>query len=317
MTVLQDNSILKYNIYKKDFETFKIPTENSRPVGIIYDEKNNIIWFTESGKGKLGRLNIQTGNITEFSGQIPGSNNNGQNEELMQEPTALLLDNQTSNIYISDHLSNSIFNFNTLLLSNFKKYQLSDNNSNEGLALGMVFDKYNNLVIAQHIADTVAVLDPATDKTTSFNIPTQNSFVQYLVTDSNNDIWFAEQKGEALAKISTKFIPPSSPPSSSNPSTIQGSSETATATATATHQQKISLKNNNNQTMIMTYINEFIKNIEIKFNDIFGPIIVASFVIVTILFVNSSNRLNTNIKDMEKLEPMSQQQQTRKKRKNK
>ena len=165
MTLTQENSIVKFDIDKNDFETFEIPTENSRPLGLIYDEEDNAIWFTES-IGKIGKLDIQTGKITEFPHQT--SNNE---ESLMHEPTALLLDKETANIYISDHLGNSIFSFNPLL-SEFEKYPLSDIN---GLAFGMVFDKYNNLFIAQQISDTIAVLDPATGKTINFDIPTTGS----------------------------------------------------------------------------------------------------------------------------------------------
>ncbi|MGZ5471782.1 MAG: Vgb family protein, partial [Nitrososphaeraceae archaeon] len=281
MTLTQENSIVKFDIDKNDFETFEIPTENSRPLGLIYDEDNNAIWFTES-IGKIGKLDIQTGKITEFPHQ-PSNNE----ESLMQEPTALLLDKETANIYISDHLGNSIFSFNPLL-SEFEKYPLSDIN---GLAFGMVFDKYNNLLIAQQISDTIAVLDPATGKTINFDIPTTGSLVQYLTTDSKKDVWFAEQKGDALAKVSTKFVPP---PSSPSPST-----DLQQPAATTTDSQLDSVKNN--QTTLS--VNDIIQNTEIKFNDIFGPIIITSLVVSAILFTNSSYRLDTNIKDIEKLEP--------------
>ena len=281
MTLTQENSIVKFDIDKNDFETFEIPTENSRPLGLIYDEEDNAIWFTES-IGKIGKLDIQTGKITEFPHQT--SNNE---ESLMHEPTALLLDKETANIYISDHLGNSIFSFNPLL-SEFEKYPLSDIN---GLAFGMVFDKYNNLFIAQQISDTIAVLDPATGKTINFDIPTTGSLVQYLTTDSKKDVWFAEQKGDALAKVSTKFVPPSLSPSSST--------DLQQPTATTTYSQLDPVKNN--QTTLS--VNDIIQNTEIKFNDIFGPIIITSLVVSAILFTNSSNRLDTNIKDIEKLEP--------------
>ncbi|HJT85859.1 MAG TPA: CopD family protein, partial [Nitrososphaeraceae archaeon] len=317
MTVMQENSILKYKIDTNEFETYKIPTKNARPAGLIHDEKNKAIWFTESGIGKLGRLEISTGKITEFPGQLPNKNNNtdDKKESLMQEPTSLLLDKGTSNIYISDHLSNSIFKFNPLL-SNFKKYSLPDNNNdddNDGSAFGMVFDKYNNLLIAQHIADKIAVLDPETDRTTSFNIPTIDSSVQYLTTtDSNNEIWFAEQKGDALAKISSKYIPGSSSNTASQKLVESGE------TMTNTKQQNYS-NENANQT-IMTSINNIIKNTGIKFADIFGPIIVASLAVTTILFINSSNALITNLKDLKQLEPpyqqLQKQQRGKKKKKN-
>src|ERR687897_680708 len=65
MTVIQDNSILKYDINKNEFETFGIPTENSRPLGIIYDENSDYIWFAES-VGNIGRLDIESKTFTEY-----------------------------------------------------------------------------------------------------------------------------------------------------------------------------------------------------------------------------------------------------------
>ena len=70
-------------------------------------------------------------------------------------------------------------------------------------------------------------------------------------------------------------------------------------TATTTYSQLDPVKNN--QTTLS--VNDIIQNTEIKFNDIFGPIIITSLVVSAILFTNSSNRLDTNIKDIEKLEP--------------
>lgn len=158
-------------------------------------------------------------------------------------------------------------------------------------------------------------MDPETGKTTSFNIPTTGSFVQYLTTDSNNDIWFAEQRGAALAKVSTKIIPSSSSSSlSSSSTTTTTTTQESTAEEVVTNPTQINSVKNDNQTIIITSINDIIKNTEMKFNDIFGPIIVISLAVATILFITSSNRLNTNIKDMEKLELSQQQQQETKKK---
>jgi streptogramin lyase len=238
MTVIQDNSILKYDINKNEFETFRIPTENSRPLGIIYDENNDYIWFAES-VGNIGRLDIKSKNITEYPNNVYESNTVDNN--ILAEPTALLLDPQTSNIYISDHEKNSVFLFNTFT-SDFKEYQLTDIN---GLAFGMALDTYNNLWIAQHVSDTLAILDPDTGKTINIDIPTSNSFVQYLVTDSKKDVWFAEQRGNALAKVTIKFIP-------NNSQTI----DTITGTTTLDDND-----NNNNQT-VSSITNTFFEKLD-------------------------------------------------------
>jgi copper transport protein len=276
MTVIQDNSILKYDINTNEFETFRISTENSRPLGIIYDENSGYIWFAES-VGKIGRLDIKSKTFTEYPNV---SESNTVENNILAEPTSLLLDPQTSNIYISDHEKNSIFLFNTLT-SDFKEYKLTDPN---GLAFGMALDVYNNLWIAQHVSDTLAVLDPETGETLNIDIPTSSSFVQYLVTDSKKDVWFAEQRGNALGKVTVKFIPSSSQ-------------------AIDTVQETTTIDNNdinNNQTISNVTNTGFFG--KIRFNDLFGPFIIIALVASTILYLNSNNQLRKKLLEIENIE---------------
>jgi copper transport protein len=276
MTVIQDNSILKYDINTNEFETFRISTENSRPLGIIYDENSGYIWFAES-VGKIGRLDIKSKTFTEYPNV---SESNTVENNILAEPTLLLLDPQTSNIYISDHEKNSIFLFNTLT-SDFKEYKLTDPN---GLAFGMALDVYNNLWIAQHVSDTLAVLDPETGETLNIDIPTSSSFVQYLVTDSKKDVWFAEQRGNALGKVTVKFIPSSSQ-------------------AIDTAQETTTIDNNdinNNQTISNVTNTGFFG--KIRFNDLFGPFIIIALVASTILYLNSNNQLRKKLLEIENIE---------------
>jgi len=295
MTVIQDNSILKYDINKNEFETFKIPTENSRPLGITYDGNNDYVWFAESAVGKIGQLDIKSETFSEYP-NVNESNTIGNN--ILDEPTFLLLDPQTSNIYISDHEKNSIFLFNTLT-SDFKEYKLTDPN---GLAFGMALDAYGNLWIAQHISDTLAILDPETGETTNIDIPTSSSFVQYLVTDSKKDVWFAEQRGNALGKITTKFIP-----SVASQPTI-----TNTNQETSTMDNKNGNTINNNKT-IFTGIPNIISFEKISFNNLFGPFVIIVLVASTILYLNSSNQLRIKLLEIENIE--NAKKSTRKKTK--
>ena len=196
---------------------------------------------------------------------------------ILSEPTALLLDEKNSNLYISDHEKNSVIRFNTFT-SAFKEYPLTDIN---GLAFGMAIDVYGNLWIAQHVSDTLAILDPDTGETINIDIPTSSSFVQYLVTDSKKDVWFAEQRGNALGKVTIKFIPNNSPNMAFNPSSITDN-------------------NNNNQTD-SNIANKKIFN-ELRFNDFFGPLIIIAIVASTILFVNSSEQLRKKQLEIENIE---------------
>jgi copper transport protein len=276
MSIIQDNSLLKFDINKKNFETFRIPTDNSRPASPIYDENNNYIWFAES-IGKIGRLDVQTKTISEYPNV---TESNTLERTILSEPTALLLDEKNSNLYISDHEKNSVIRFNTFT-SAFKEYPLTDIN---GLAFGMAIDVYGNLWIAQHVSDTLAILDPDTGETINIDIPTSSSFVQYLVTDSKKDVWFAEQRGNALGKVTIKFIPNNSPNMAFNPSSITDNNN----------------NNNNNQTD-SNIANKKIFN-ELRFNDFFGPLIIIAIAASTILFVNSSEQLRKKQLEIENIE---------------
>ena len=276
MSIIQDNSILRFDINKNNFETFRIPTENSRPLSLIYDENNNYVWFAES-IGKIGRLDIQTKTINEYPNV---TESNTSKRSILSEPTALLLDAKNSNLYISDHEKNSVIRFNTLT-SVFTEYHLTDIN---GLAFGMALDAYDNLWIAQHVSDTLAILDPDTGETINMDIPTSNSFVQYLVTDSKKDVWFAEQRGNALAKVAIKFIPNNSPNIALIPSSVTGND-----------------KNNNNNQTDNNIANKTIFN-EFRFSDFFGPFIIIAIAASTILYVNSSEQLRKKLLDIENIE---------------
>jgi ligand-binding sensor domain-containing protein len=276
MSIIQDNSILRFDINKNNFETFRIPTENSRPLSLIYDENNNYIWFAES-IGKIGRLDIQTKTINEYPNV---TESNTSEKSILSEPTALLLDAKNSNLYISDHEKNSVIRFNTLT-SVFTEYHLTDIN---GLAFGMALDAYDNLWIAQHVSDTLAILDPDTGETINIDIPTSNSFVQYLVTDSKKDVWFGEQRGNALAKVAIKFIPNNSPNIALIPSSVTDND-----------------KNNNNNQTDNNIANKTIFN-EFRFSDFFGPFIIIAIAASTILYVNSSEQLRKKLLDIENIE---------------
>ena len=277
MSIIQDNSILKFNINKNNFETFKIPTANSRPLSLIYDENNNYIWFAES-IGKIGQLDIQTKTINEYPNV---TKSDALERSILSEPTALLLDAKNSYLYISDHEKNSVIRFNTFTFV-FKEYPLTDIN---GLAFGMALDAYNNLWIAQHVSDTLAVLDPDTGETMNIEIPTPNSFVQYLVTDSKKDVWFAEQRGNALGKVTIKFIPNNSQNIASTPSSVT---------------ENANDNNNNNQTD-GNIANKSIFN-TLRFNDFFGPFIIIAIAASTILYVNSSEQLRKKLSEIENIE---------------
>ena len=296
MSLVQANSIIKFDPKTNNFTEYKIPTQNSRPLALLFDKNNNFIWFAET-IGKLGKIDIKTGNITEYpTDSNPTDSSNTKNISTnsisttanssfsLSEPTALLLDPKTSNIYISEHESNSIVRFNPLIES-FKRYSLSDNNNNkDGLAFGMVFDMYNNIWIAQHVSDELIILDPISGKIASVKIPKQGSFVQYLATDSQGDIWFAEQRGNALGKATIKFIP-SNNPQQQQQQQPSGTGQQSTNNNTITDQ-------NNNKNIITNVVTN------VSFYEIVGPLLVVAVIVITLLYINSYKKLFANLNDL-------------------
>ena len=67
------------------------------------------------GIRKTSKIDVKTGYITEY----PKNTTLISEDFSLSEPTALLLDSKTSNIYISDHEDNSIY-FSILLLNHLK-----------------------------------------------------------------------------------------------------------------------------------------------------------------------------------------------------
>ena len=162
---------------------------------------------------------------------------------------------------------------------------------NDGLAFGMVFDIYKNIWVAEHVSDVLALLDPNSGKTTNIKIPKQGSLVQYLTTDSKGDIWFAEQRGGGLGKATIKFIP----------SNIQPSRTEYPPTNNNTTNQS------NNNTIPMN-----IKKLE--FYKIIGPLMIVMVIASTLLYINSYEKLYSNLNNLGLFQSNYKDQTKKKKR---
>tara|TARA_B100000959_G_C14445865_1_gene404676 strand:+ start:151 stop:522 length:372 start_codon:yes stop_codon:yes gene_type:complete len=71
----------------------------------------------------------------------------------------------------------------------------------------MAVDKYDNMWIAQHVVDSLVVYDQSSGQMTQVAIPTEGSFTQFVIADDNGDIWFVEQRGGKLGKVSISAVP--------------------------------------------------------------------------------------------------------------
>ena len=277
-----NNKILNFITLNNTFVSYDIPTKQSNPLAIVYDDYRNVVWFVES-IGKLGKLDIASKNITEYVDNSRDENtlsNDPTNvlSDYLNEPTFLTIDPNTQNIIISNHGDNSIAVFNPLFLS-FDKYQLDG----DGLAFGMVFDNYDKLWIAQHVTDSIVVLDLLTGNTQNVNITTPGSFVQHITKDNQGNIWFAEQRGNGLGSVKTTVQP-----SFSNSLQQQESDSTILSNQ--------SLQDNNNSAMNLSTIDEIrSKSLEVfnnlNYEYLFGPIIAFGIILSAIFYTVNSRTL--------------------------
>jgi copper transport protein len=197
VSIATGNEVLRFNLADKTFSTpIKLPSQNATPLGIISDQSGQI-WIAESGTGKLANIDpTKNYRVTEYT-PTGGANST------LKSPTALLSDPYTGNIYISEHDGHTVSIFNTLLKSFSRLPALNT----AGLPFGMALDNFRNLWVAEHVINKIAVIDPSTGQHVEVNIPQSSPFVQWVTSDSQGNIWMAEQRAASLGQITTTAKP--------------------------------------------------------------------------------------------------------------
>ena len=190
VAIIDQSIILEYNQSTKKFKIINTITPEAGPTAIEIDGSDNV-WFAESLVGKLGKIDANTKEMTEFVPQEP-----------MAEPFALMIDKE-ENVWIAEHIGPAITKFNPIL-ENFKKVSIANP---ESLPFGMAFDKYDNMWVAQHVIDSLVVYDQSSERMIEVAIPTEGSFTQFVIADDDGDIWFVEQRGGKLGKVSISAVP--------------------------------------------------------------------------------------------------------------
>ena len=191
VAIMDQSLLIEYEQESMRFQLYNTLTSDAGPTAIVIDDSNNV-WFAESLVGNIGKIDGQTRIMTEF---MP-------NEGPLAEPFALMIDKE-DNIWISEHIGPAITKFNPILES-FDQVKIANS---ESLPFGMVLDKYDNLWTAQHVIDSLLVYDPHNNRIIEIAIPTEGSFTQFVTADDKGDIWFVEQRGGKLGKVSISAVP--------------------------------------------------------------------------------------------------------------
>jgi copper transport protein len=248
------NEVLKFNPTVKNFTSIKLEN-NSQPLGITMDKSSGLVWVAE-GIGKIASVDPNNYKINEYA---PTEKN-----VTLATPTGIISDPVTGKIFVSEHDGYAVSVFDPLLKT-FKKYALDSH----GLPLGMVFDNYHNLWVAQHTLDKIAVVDSRTGQFSEFNVPSSDSFVQWITADSQGHIIMAEQRANALGVVTTSV----------NSALIQDNSQ-------------ISLANN---------LPSGIPRLGFSYSDIVAPSIAGFLIVVAFFYSKSITDLKNSMKQVKKI----------------
>jgi copper transport protein len=164
---------------------------NSLPLYPLFDAARQSIWVGDSlpGTGTIWQLDISTGNYT------------------MHKINATHV---TQSVLASD---GSLWYIDPLGAENngvVGLYNPADNSSRrfvipqEGIPSGIAIDENGSLwmpIVVANGADKVIKFDPATEKFSSYDIPTPEARPAGIASDRMGNIWFAEAGADSIAKI--------------------------------------------------------------------------------------------------------------------
>jgi copper transport protein len=198
LTSPNTNELLRFNTREKNFTVLKLPTTNAMPIGIALDKSSGMIWVTE-GIGKLASIDpIKNYKINEYP--VLAIDNSNHNNNTHYTPTELFIGPSASDgIYISEHDNHTVSIFN-IISKTFKTYPVFNS---KALPFGMAMDIRGYLWVAEHTTNKIGVIDPKTGSSREVVIPKLNPYVQFLASDSQGNIWFAEQLGASLGVITS------------------------------------------------------------------------------------------------------------------
>jgi copper transport protein len=251
LSLATNNEVLKFNIQGKSFSNpIKLPSQNATPLQIIIDQSGQI-WVAESGTGKLANIDpTKNYKVTEYA-PAGGANNT------LKSPTALLSDPTTGSIYVSEHDGHAVSVFNPVLKT-FNKFPPLNPS---GLPFGMALDNNRNLWVAEHVINKIAVIDPDTGENREVNIPQQSPFVQWITSDSQGNIWLAEQRAASLAELSITAKP--------SLSGLVGSQAGSSSTS----------NNNNNKISLPT--------LSFSYSEVVGPSVTAGIIVSALFYAKT------------------------------
>jgi copper transport protein len=257
----EGNHIYRFDTKANTFAgQVSLPREGAQPITLTTDKSTGLVWVLDSGLGTIAKIDPANNyNVTEYS---PPDNG-------LATPTAMLIDPDTQNIYIAEHEGHAITIFNPTLHT-FDRIPIEQDNTS--LPYGLAMDSSHFLWVAQHTLNKILVLDPRTGAFKEAAIPTGATNTQWITSDSNGNIWLAEQTGHALGEVTTIANPLTPAQASGNGG-----------------------NNNNNQTNSSSGI----YHLGFSYGQIAGPGVAAGVIATAFLYAKSVINLNQSVREVQ------------------
>jgi virginiamycin B lyase len=169
---------------------YPLPSLDSGPAEISYQNGTSLLWISESYAGKVSRFNMTDHTFQEFTPSQPVSS-----------PLGIVLD-RAHNVWIAEHGGSSIDEFFPSN-SSLRKYPTSPPTGGYSFTAPatLALDKKGRFWFMEHLADRVGRLDPASNTLDEFNIPTSGSYSVLNTVDQSGNFWFTQYAANEIGMV--------------------------------------------------------------------------------------------------------------------
>ena len=181
-TQIGSNQILRLDPVTRKFAVYPVPAgvaaqESARPYGMAIDG-NDTIWFAMNSFGKIGKVNPQTGQITELDLPV-------QSSDVRRMHT-----DTEGNVWLGVHGDGKLAKIDYLTGEGTLYSPPTPNSGPYSVSV----DRERNLIwFSELFADKLGRFDPSTETFTEFALPTLHSDVRRIEVDRSrpNRVWFS------------------------------------------------------------------------------------------------------------------------------
>jgi virginiamycin B lyase len=173
-----------------DVFTFSL-TSSTGPRGITVGPDGNL-WFAEFNANQIGRLDPDTGVISEFPIPTPDS-----------RPVGITV-GPDGNVWFTEPIGSNIGRITpTGVITEFPLPTGSPGVFTSNRPIGITLGPDGNLWFAENMANQIGRLDPDTGLITEFPLPTADSGPNFIDTGSDGALWFTQSNANQIGRITT------------------------------------------------------------------------------------------------------------------